>query len=114
MSRLASKSFNIYGAITLGIPQEQDSDCPYYNRIPIPPLLDAQLDSLWMTKMAFLRKKVLAELRAMIVQRGRKHWLMIFLTILVLLFNLEFLYQNQNEQSNQYQERVSSSIQLIG
>ncbi|CAF9928416.1 MAG: hypothetical protein ALECFALPRED_004053 [Alectoria fallacina] len=106
MSRLASKSFNIYGAITLGIQQEQDPDCPYYNRIPIPPLLDAQLDSLWMTKMAVLRKKVLTELRAMIAQRGRKHWLMIFLTILVLLFNLEFLYQNQNEQTNHYQERT--------
>ena len=113
MSRLASKSFNFYGVNTLGIPQEQDPDCPYYKRIPIPPLLDAQIDSLWMRKMAELRKKVLTSLRAMIVKRGRRQqWLKIFLTIQVLLFNLEFIYQNQNDQTKQYRERVCRSIRF--
>lgn len=112
MSRLASKSFNIHGIKTLGIRREQDPDCPYYNRIPIPPLLDAQIDSLWMDKMAVLRNKVLKELRALIVERGQKHWLVIFLTILVLLFNLEFIYQNQHEQTKHYQETVSNMIQF--
>ncbi len=111
MSRLASKSFNIYGTKTLGIGREWDPECPYYNRIPIPPLLDAQIDSLWMDKMAALKKKVLTELRAMIAQRGQKHWLVIFLTILILIFNLEFIYQNQNQQTKHYHEIVSTSIQ---
>ena len=114
MSRLASKSFNLFGANTLGIQQQQDPDCPYYKRIPIPPLLDAQIDKLWMNKMAELRKKVLTNLRAMIVKRGRQQWLKIFLTIQVLLFNLEFIYQNQNNQSKQYQERVGISIRFYG
>ena len=114
MSRLASKSFNLFGVNTLGIPHEQDPDCPYYKRIPIPPLLDAQIDSLWMRKMAELRKKVLTSLRAMIVKRGRQQWLKIFLTIQVLLFNLEFIYQNQNDQTKQYRERVCRSIRFNG
>ena len=113
MSRLASKSFNLFGANTLGIPQQQDPDCPYYKRIPIPPLLDAQIDKLWMCKMAELRKKVLTSLRAMIVKRGRQQWLKIFLTIQVLLFNLEFIYQNQDDQTKKYQERVWRSIRFL-
>ena len=112
MSRLASKSFNIYGTKTLGIGRERVPECPYYNRIPIPPLLDAQIDFLWMDKMAALRRKVLTELRALIAQRGQKHWLVIFLTILILIFNLEFIYQNQNQQSNHYRETVSTLIQF--
>ena len=112
MSRLASKSFNIYGMTTLGIGREQDPECPYYNRIPIPPLLDAQIDSLWMAKMAALRTRVLKDLRAKIAQRGQKHWLEIFLTILILIFNLEFIYQNQHEQTKHYQHTVSTSIQF--
>ena len=116
MSRLASKSFNLFGANTLGIEQQQDPDCPYYKRIPIPPLLDAQIDSLWMCKMAELRKKVLTSLRAMIVKRGRgrQQWLKIFLIIQVLLFNLEFIYQNQDDQTKQYRERVCASIRFYG
>ena len=113
MSRLASKSFNLFGANTLGISRQEDPDCPYYQRIPIPPFLDAQIDQLWMYKMAELRKKVLTSLRAMIVKRGRQPWLKIFLTIQVLLFNLEFLYQNQNDQTKKYQERVWRSIQFL-
>ena len=66
--------------------------------------------------MAELRKKVLTSLRAMIVQRGRgrQQWLKIFLIIQVLLFNLEFIYQNQDHQTKQYQQRVCASIRFHG
>lgn len=113
MSRLASKSFNLFGANTLGIPQQEDPDCPYYKRIPIPPLLDAQIDKLWMCKMAVLRKKVLTSLRAMIVKRDRQQWLKIFLIIQVLLFNLEFIYQNQDVQTKQYRERTECQRKML-
>lgn len=107
LSRLASKSFNLFGQETLGIQQEQDPDCPYYNRIPIPPLLDAQIDFLLMDKMKILGKTVLAGLRKLIAGQGRKHWFEIYLTISVLLFNLESVYQNQCRQIKRYEERVS-------
>lgn len=103
MSRLASKSFNIFGEQTLGIRREQDPDCPYYNRIPIPTLLDAQLDCLLMDKMTVLRKKVLSALRCTITGQGRKHLPKIYLLISVLLFNLESVDRNQRRQIKRYQ-----------
>lgn len=42
-----------------------------------------------MDKMKNLRKTVLSGLRVMITDHGRKRWFKIYLTILVLLFNLE-------------------------
>lgn len=107
LSRLASKSFNIFGDETLGIRPEEDAQCPYYGRTPIPPLLDAQIDFLLMEKMKDLKKSVLSGLRRMIAGQGRKHWFKIYLTILVLLLNLESVYQNQARQIDRYREPVS-------
>jgi hypothetical protein len=102
LTRLAGKSFNITGHETLGIAPVDDIASPYHGRIPIPPLLDAQIDQIWMGMMMKLRKKVLSELRAKIMSRDKKLWYEIFLTILVLLVNLEFMYQNQNRQLQRY------------
>ena len=113
LSRLASKSFNIYGQETLGIRQEMDPECPYYRRIPLPPLLDAQLDHMLMEKMETLKRSVLSELRRMIAGQGRKHWFKIYLIMSVLLFNLESVYQNQCRQIQRYRERVSFTIPIM-
>ena len=40
----------------------------------------------------------------MIAGQGRKHWFKIYLTMSVLLFNLESVYQNQCRQIKRYQE----------
>lgn len=106
VTRLASKSFNLIGPETLGISKVQDPTSPYDGRIPIPPLLDAQIDYMWMEKMNKLKTKVLSELKTRIMGRKRKDWYMIFLTTLVILSNLEFIYQNQNRQLERYCEKV--------
>lgn len=60
-----------------------------------------------MEKMEGLKKSVLSDLRRMIAGQGRKHWFKIYLTMLVLLLNLESVYQNQCRQIERYQKRVS-------
>lgn len=42
----------------------------------------------------------------MIQDKGRKHWFMIYLTTLVLLFNLEFVYEALARQGIRYREFV--------
>lgn len=64
-----------------------------------------------MEKMKYLKKAVLSGLRKMIAGQGREAWYMIYLTMLVLLLNLESVYQNQCRQIQRYQERVSDSTQ---
>ena len=111
LSRLASKSFNIFGPETLGIYQEQDPECPYYRRRPIPPILDAQIDYLLMEKMKTLKTRVLSHLRRMIAGQGRNHWFKIYLTMSILLLNLESVYRNQRRQMQRYKEEVSRNPQ---
>ena len=60
-----------------------------------------------MERMSILKKSVLSELRRMIAGQGRKHWFKIYLTISVLLLNLESIHRKQWQQIERYQERVS-------
>ena len=108
ITRLCAKSFNITGTERLGIAAVEDPESPYHGRIPIPPLLDAQLDHLWIAKMKKIKKKVLSELKSKIMSRKREHWYSIFLTTLILVTNLEFLYQNQNRQLERYCQHVKT------
>ncbi|KAL2038863.1 hypothetical protein N7G274_008385 [Stereocaulon virgatum] len=103
MTRLVSKSFNIMnGPETLGMTPVDDPTSPYYERIPIPPMLDAQIDNLLMQKMKVQRKQVLSKLKKMIMSHSKQNWFMILLIIIVLLSNIEFLYQNQHDQIERY------------
>lgn len=102
MTRLLSKSFNLTGKETLGIPEVDDPVSPYFGRRPIPPLLDAQIDQLWMQIMTRIRKKLLSELKRKIMGRRKEDWYQNFLTLLILIANLEFVYAVQNDQLNRY------------
>lgn len=110
------KSFNITGPETLGIPQVEDPDSPYYGRIPIPPFLDGQLDHLWMGKTNGKRKALLSQLNKLIKNKTKRkeNWFMIFLSILILLSNLELIYQNQHQQRERYRKTVRPNFTIPG
>ncbi len=111
MTRLVSKSFNIVsGYEALGLVPIKDPSSPLHGRIPIPPMLDAQIDSILMEFMKRRQKHGLSKLKAMMMSHSKENWFMIFLTIIVHLSNLEFLYQNQNEQKKRYGTTVSFPV----
>ena len=89
----------------------KDPQSPYHGRIPIPPILDAQLDRLWMDKLQKIRKAVLSNLNTMIFgKKKRENWYTVFLTISVLMCNLEFIYQKQYLQTQRYESTVSNHV----
>lgn len=109
MTRLISKSFNVVSgpeAFRLA-PIGNPSPTPFHGRIPIPRMLDCQLDSILMEAMKHRQKHGLSKLKAIMMSHSRENWLMIFLTVLVLLSNLEFLYENQIKQKERYGTTVS-------
>ena len=117
ITRLISKIFNFLDGETLGVSKVNELDSPYYGHIPIPTPLDFQIDQLWMERMGQIRKKVMSELSDMIFHQKKNmksNWYHIFLTTLVLLFNLEFIYQNQVEQQRRYKKSVSLVPLLLG
>ncbi len=113
MTRLISKSFNIvseHEGRALGLRPMGDPSSPLYGRIPIPPMLDAQMDSILMEFMKSRQKRGLSKLKTMMMSHSKENWFMIFLTIIVLLSNLEFLYEHQKEQKERYGTTVSSLV----
>jgi hypothetical protein len=113
ITRLMSKSFNITGSESLGIPRDTDPTSPYYQRIPIPPVLDFQIDRACMHNMHELRRNVVSHLKKMTMKYERENWYTIFLTIMMLLSNLEFLYQHQHQQMLRHCGPVSISSQFF-
>ena len=111
MTRLISKSFNIVsGHKALGLGPVRDPSSPLHGRIPIPPMLDAQMDSILMELMKSRQRHGLSKLKTMMMSHSRENWFKIFLTIIVLLSNLEFLYEHQNDQISRYGTAVSSLV----
>ena len=115
ITRLILKSFNIAESDeSLGMKVVDDPDSPDYGRIPIPAPLDAQLDRMWMEKMARIKKRTLGLLNKMMIgTRKRENWYIIFLTVLVLLHNLEAVYRHQLREREAYQKTVSTTSRHI-
>ena len=105
------KSFNLAGDENLGIERVDDPQSPYHGHVPIPTVLDAQIDRLLIEGMAKLKKSTLAKLTSMIIgNKRRENWYMILLTTLVLLFNVGVIHQHQLIQKERYQKSVSSKV----
>ncbi|OAP64476.1 hypothetical protein AYL99_00448 [Fonsecaea erecta] len=102
MTRLLSKSFNLHGKESLGIATVDDPMSPYFGRKPIPPFLDAQIDQMWMQLLSKVKKRLLSELKRKIMGRKKEDWYQIFLSLIILIANLEFVYSVQNDQLRRY------------
>ena len=114
ITKLTLKSFNIKGCETLNIDAVDDPESPYHGRIPIPTVLDAQIDRILMDRMNILQKKCFSEIKKIKTMKGkRENWYMIFLTILILSYNLGAVYQNQQRQKQRYGKNVCSSLSQV-
>ncbi|KAH7202346.1 hypothetical protein DER44DRAFT_900869 [Fusarium oxysporum] len=88
--RLTELPWMICGQHTLGQIPVQDLECPRSGTIPIPPIMDTQMDHLVIKNiMTPLRQRILAGLQAKIMETKRENWYEIYLTTFVLLSNME-------------------------
>ena len=110
MTRLFSKSFGIVGAEKLDIKEATDPWSPYFGRVPIPPLLDAQLDKIWRDVMDKGKKAVLKDLRRRVLQHKLEDWLESFLVMFIWLLNVEFSYRHQCKQLDLHKRAVCTDF----
>lgn len=67
-----------------------DPGSPYYGKVPVTPVMDFQIDNITIHKILLpLRKEVLQELQKKVLENKRKDFLEIFLTMYILLHNIE-------------------------
>ncbi|KAK4231805.1 hypothetical protein QBC38DRAFT_204776 [Podospora fimiseda] len=88
--RLSTKSFEIVGEDLLEMPKDiiDDRSSDQYGKVPIPPVLGAQLDSILIHQiLAKYRRTVLEDLSKMVQEKKPSTWLTIYLATFILLHN---------------------------
>lgn len=91
--RFTTKSLFIVGDETLGMPADiLDATSSDTGKIPIPPVLGAQLDFTIIYHIQLsLRKQVLSSLESMVLKMNHDTWLVRYLVIFILLHNTALL-----------------------
>lgn len=89
-SRLTELPWTICGEHTLGQSPVEELDCPRSGTIPIPPIMDTQMDHL-VIKMVMnpLRQRILSQLHSKILEKRRENWYEIYLAMFVIMSNME-------------------------
>ena len=111
--RLTTKSFEIVGADTLGMPHDliDDETNPLRGKIPLPPVMGAQIDSVLIHQVQpSLRRKTLEELQKMTQDKKQKTWLTTYLVTFILLHNIALITRHDAEYAKKHGMKVSPTI----
>jgi hypothetical protein len=103
--RLTTKSFEIVGDDTLDMPADmiKDRDSPLYGKIPLPPVMGAQLDSVLIHQIQpQLRRRTLEELQKMTQEKKQKTWLTTYLVTFILLHNIALITKHDAEYAKKH------------
>lgn len=87
-----------------------DRGSPYYRKVPVTPVMDFQIDNITIHKILLpLRKEILQELQRKVLANRRKDFLEIFLTIYILLNNIELTISHDRNFAQRYSLTVCFS-----
>jgi hypothetical protein len=109
--RLTTKSFEIVGDDTLDMPADmiKDRDSPLYGKIPLPPVMGAQLDSVLIHQIQpQLRRRTLEELQKMTQEKKQKTWLTTYLVTFILLHNIALITKHDAEYAKKHGMKVGA------
>lgn len=89
-TRIIEQPWEIVGDEKLGMAESNDAGSPYFGKVPVTPVMDFQIDNITIHKILLpLRKETLQELQKKVLANRRKDFVEIFLTIYILLHNIE-------------------------
>lgn len=103
--RLTTKSFEIVGDDTLGMPRDiiNDRANPLHGKIPLPPVMGAQIDSVLIHQIQpQLRQKTLEELQKMTLEKKQKTWLTTYLVTFILLHNMALITKHDADYARKH------------
>lgn len=107
--RLTTKSFEIVGDDTLDMSRDliQDQDSPLHGKIPLPPVMGAQIDSVLIHQIQpHLRRRTLEELQKMTQEKKQKTWLTTYLVTFILLHNIALITKHDAEYAKKHGMKV--------
>ncbi|KAK4097515.1 hypothetical protein N658DRAFT_433826 [Parathielavia hyrcaniae] len=107
--RLTTKSFEIVGDDTLDMPRDiiKDQDSALYRKVPLPPVMGAQIDSVLIHQIQpRLRRKALEELQKMTQEKKQKTWLTTYLVTFILLHNIALITKHDADYARKHGMRT--------
>lgn len=105
---MAQEFFAVQEDNDLGIGKVVDPLSVHDQQCPVPPVLDHQLDVLMIVEMIKMKNAMLESMRRMIEDRRRNNWYEVYLTMFVLLSNLQYVFQKQQR----YQKLHYGTVRL--
>jgi hypothetical protein len=89
--RFIEKPWSITGSERLGMCRDENPNCPYHDRIPVPPIVDLQIDLIVINELLQPKlKKILQTLKTMLEGSDPwNDWFQIYLACFILLHNVE-------------------------
>lgn len=114
--RLTTKSFEIVGQETLGMDRNliKDRANPLHGRIPLPPVMGAQIDSVLIHQIQpSLRRKTLEDLQRMTQEKKQKTWLTTYIVTFILLHNIALITRHDAEYARKHGMKVCSSLTKV-
>lgn len=106
-ARFVAAPRSLQGEETLGLEPIQDPEAHDDGYIPIPPMLDYQIDTMTIRWMQELTKDMLKDLWKMLLRRTPSDWFHVFLTIFILLNTAEIAYEAQLDYVREHGGAVS-------
>jgi hypothetical protein len=98
----------------LELPYAKDDNVKVQGKVPIPSVIDYQVDYMAIRYMRRQMELVVKRLKAAIFSTGNiRNWYEIYLTIFVLLWSLESVYASQLEILQLFREEVSKENHLL-
>ncbi|KAG0645688.1 hypothetical protein D0Z07_8715 [Hyphodiscus hymeniophilus] len=89
--RFIEEPWSIVGAEKLGMTTDADPNCPYSDRIPVPPIVDLQIDLIVINELLKPELKIILKMMKTMLESSKpwKDWLEIYLSYFILLHNVE-------------------------
>jgi hypothetical protein len=92
ISRMIEIPWQMCGTDTLGVSPVRDATSPHHGKIPIPPIMDTQLDQIVIRLILNpLRAKVVQKFEQLITPAKRENWWEVYLSAFVMLNHIERL-----------------------
>lgn len=106
--RLSTRSVSIVGQETLGMkPNILDETHPNHGKIPLPPVLGAQLDLILIHHIQTkLRRELLDKLQKLILKNKQSNWLLTYLVTFVLLHNAAMIIAHDASYARKHGMKV--------
>ena len=106
-ARKTSNTEWLCGEETLGTAAVKDQSSPYFNRRPIPPVINAQFTVIsYSTLLRPWSKAVLSLLQDFVIDNKRKNWFTIYLTLFILLHSCSMITRRDAEYAKQISLKV--------